>query len=124
MIIPVRLYRNAAGEICDMILPGQSGQVLAPVGISMPDAEAKRLGITAYLEQRTSRLVTEKFAALKAVEKVEVEDKSVDKDEVEDKGIMIDRSRVNPIPAVVMPPPPRPLGEDDPGRRPSGGRRG
>jgi hypothetical protein len=94
MDIPVRLYRKTSGEICEVVPPGEKAQLLVPKGISMPDQEAKRLGIADYLERRTHLLVTEKFAALKAVEKVEVEDKAVDKEEVEDKGILVDRSRV------------------------------
>jgi hypothetical protein len=93
MDIPVRLYRKASGEICETLAPGESAQLLAAAGISLPEVEAKRLGITDYLQRRTHRLVTEKFAILKAVDKVEVEDKAVDKD-VEDKGIMQDRLRV------------------------------
>jgi hypothetical protein len=118
MDIPVRLFKKASGEICEVIGPGESGQLLVAQGISMPDQEAKRLGITDYLQRRQRQAVAEK-----AVEQSTVEDKAVGQDAVEDKDIMIDRSRVNPIPAVA-PPSSRALGEDDPGRRTGGGRRG
>ena len=52
MIIPVRLYRKASGEICETLTPGESGQLLVAQGQSLLDQEAKRLGITEYLQQR------------------------------------------------------------------------
>ena len=94
MLIPVRLYRKASGEICETLAPGESAQLLVSQGVTLPDVEAKRLGITDYLHRRRRPPVPEPLIATKAVDKVEVEDKAVPQVEVEDKGVLLqDRSR-------------------------------
>ena len=86
---PCRLYRLRSGEIVETVPPGASATFLIGKGAPLIDSEARRLGITEYLQRRGAATVT-----TKAVEQDEVEDKAVSQDEVEDKGLVLqDRSR-------------------------------
>lgn len=96
MIIPIRLYRTAEGRICEESDP-QAAFLLIAAGQIMADAEAQRLGVTAYLAKRQAAAEEKAFkeraaktAAVeeKAVEKAEVEDKAVSEEETENKGII------------------------------------
>ena len=89
MDIPCRLYRLGSGVISEHVPPGQSAVLLVGAGVSVPEPEARRLGIAEYFIRRDLRRLTQDAPETKAVHQEEVEDKAVSQDETEDKALII-----------------------------------
>ncbi len=100
MILPRRLFRLDIGEtppykFCEEDDPKQAMN-FAPKGRIIPDAEAERIGLTAYLEEtgwgetakeKGERKVTREQAEKQAEKEAEAETKAVAQSEVEDKAV-------------------------------------
>jgi hypothetical protein len=75
MILPRRLYRTADGAFCEEDDLRQAFAFGSP-GMNIPDAEAERIGLTAYLDAY-EKAHSQPAAEAKMVPQAEVEDKAV-----------------------------------------------
>ena len=93
MILPRQLYRTASGEFCEADDPAQAW-VYYPKGTMVSDAEAERIGLTAYLEAYDKAHP----APASPEDAPAVEAKAVDQAETEDKAVELESTEVQAEP--------------------------